>query len=372
MTFASSGAEAIQILNASPHHVVVSDMRMPGMSGADLLRWVTQEQPDTLRIILSGQSDQEGVLRSVGPAHQFLSKPCDPELLIDTIGRALRLRDLLEEPDLRRLVSRLGNLPSLPSLYKQLVDELQAAEPSGQRIGQLIGSDIAMSAKMLQLVNSAFFGMPRKITSVTEATHLLGLSTVKSLVLAAGAFEAVAGSSKDLLLLERLWSRSVLVSGMALRIVSLEQGSPEDQDAAVSAGLLHDIGILILLSCLGDEYHLLLRQAAEHNIPLVGAERSRLNATHAQVGAYLLGTWGIPVPVVEAVAHHHEPAAASLPEFGPLTALHVAIALADRAQAGGSSADGLIDQQYLEAVGKLDRLPLWQDSLEHTPEEASA
>lgn len=372
LSFAISGEEAMGELMRSPHDIVVTDMRMPGMSGADLLRWVAVEHPDTLRIILSGQADEEGILRSVGPAQQFLSKPCEPEMLIDTVRRASHLRDLLAAPELRQLVKRLGTLPSMPAPYTELVEELQAPEPSSQRIGELISSDLAISSKVLQLVNSAFSGVPREVTSPMEAVRLLGLSTLRSLVLAAGAFASVTVDGANRLLLERLWNQSLAVGTTALRIIEMENGSSDAQDAAVSAGLLHDIGALTLFTCIGDDYEQLVREAAAEGIALADAERVQLGATHAELGAYLLGTWGIPIPVVEVVAHHHQPAEIVTAGFGPLTAVHVAAGLAGDASGSCAGLAGQIDEQYLKTIGKLERLPAWRSGCGQAAGQASA
>ena len=154
--FARNGPEALDLLARTPFNVIVSDMRMPGMDGAQLLAEVRDRHPTIVRIVLSGQCDREALLRSVRVAHQCLTKPCDVETLRSTVTRACALRDLLENDKLQRLVSRLKSVPSLPDLYHQVMEELESPEPSIQKVGQIIAQDAGMTAKTLQTVNSAF------------------------------------------------------------------------------------------------------------------------------------------------------------------------------------------------------------------------
>ena len=188
MHFMDGAARALEFMASHPVDIVVSDMIMPGMDGAQLLTEVAKRHPQTVRIILSGHAEREAVLRLVGPAHQYLSKPCDADELRKAIVRAFALRDLLGNEHLKQLTTRIKNLPTLPSLQKQLTEELRKESPSLENIGQLISRDVGMTAKILQLVNSAFFGLAQPIGSPTEATAYLGLNTIRALVLSMGIF----------------------------------------------------------------------------------------------------------------------------------------------------------------------------------------
>ena len=121
MEFVDSGQEALDIMAQKPFDVMVTDMHMPGMDGAQLLERVSQDYANTIRIVLSGQANEEAVFRAVQPMHQYLSKPCDAQTLQDTIERALAMQELLAESSLKQLVSQLSSLPSLPSLYEKWV-----------------------------------------------------------------------------------------------------------------------------------------------------------------------------------------------------------------------------------------------------------
>ncbi len=144
-------------------------MRMPGMDGAQLLDLVKVKFPRTVRIILSGQSDRETILRSVGPSHQYLSKPCDLDELKQRLMRAFALRDMLNDTHLKEVIGRLKTVPSLPALYVAVTEALRSSDSSITEIGNLIAQDMGMSAKVLQLVNSAFFGLSNRVSSPQQA-----------------------------------------------------------------------------------------------------------------------------------------------------------------------------------------------------------
>jgi DNA-binding NtrC family response regulator len=174
MGFVGGGQEALEAYSRSPFDVVVSDMRMPNMDGADLLTEIKRLYPDSIRIILSGQSDAATIMKSVGPAHLYLAKPCDSDELKATIERAYALRRLIGSDSLRQLISTLEALPSIPAAYQEIVACFQDSEASLENIAGIIGKDVGMTAKILKLANSAFFGLATSVNSVERAVSFLG------------------------------------------------------------------------------------------------------------------------------------------------------------------------------------------------------
>jgi HD-like signal output (HDOD) protein len=310
------------------------------------------------RIILSGHSQIDSAVRSAGIAHQFLAKPCDSEALRKTIARVMALRDLLKDCALTDLVAGIGTLPSLPSSYAAINAELASAEPSLKRVAEIVSGDLAMSAKVLQLVNSAFFGLARRVETIEQAVTLLGTDIIRSLVLsnaAFGRFEAVSTRFSA----ERLWNHSLLVGAVATAIARAEGADRATVGETLQAGMLHDVGELVLASHLPEAFDDALRASAARGVPLFVAEREVLGATHAQVGAYLLGLWGLPDSTVEAVAFHHQPDGVAVEAFSPLAAVHVANALVGRAT--GEPEAGRPNESFLAASGLGDRLPRWEE-----------
>ncbi|NTV52039.1 MAG: HDOD domain-containing protein [Candidatus Firestonebacteria bacterium] len=358
---ADSGPAALARMAAASFDVIVSDMRMPGMDGAQLLAEVRQRYPQTIRIILSGQSDQESILRSVGPTHQYLSKPCSAEMLKSTVGRACAIRDILSQDTLRQLLSKIHNLPSLPSLYLEVMKELQSPDASIERVGRIIAKDPAMSAKILQLVNSAFFGFPTRITHPSRAVTILGLEKVKALVLSIHVFSEFQASQLPGFSLESLWDHSLKVANFAKLIAADVGAAPTMVDDCFSAGLLHDTGRLILAGNMTADYARMLAWAQQQKSSLELAEEEIFGATHAEVGAYLLGLWGLPHPIIEAVALHHTPRECFNLEFSPLAAVHVADALDLELKHGGEeNYVSTVDTLYLQSCALLDKLPGWR------------
>jgi HD-like signal output (HDOD) protein len=361
MNFVGDGAKALEFMATTPVDVIVTDMMMPGMDGAQLLTEVMKRHSNTVRVVLSGHADRESVLRLVGPAHQYLSKPCDAEELRTAISRAFALRDLLANEQLKQLATRLRSLPTLPSLHARLTEELRKEEPSLERVTEIVSKDIGMTTKILQLVNSAFFGLPQPITSPNEAVMYLGLATVRSLVLSIQVFsqydqKAIKGFSIDELA-RHCWMTGVF----ARKIAESEHGDPKLDDQCFLAGLLHDVGQLILASGLPDQYAQVLEVARAEGKPVWQAEQEKFGATHAEVGAYLLGLWGLPNPVIEAVALHHRPADATLLRFSPVVAVHVANSFAhDQAGTHNQQPGSKLEEAYLAKLNLVGRIETWR------------
>jgi response regulator RpfG family c-di-GMP phosphodiesterase len=240
MHFAGSGPEALALLAQAPFAAVVSDMRMPGMDGAALLGEVQRRYPQTVRVILSGHADHASTLRSVGSTHQYLAKPCDPDVLRATLERACGVRRLLADCALSTVVSAIGALPSLPSVYVALVSECEAADGSLQKVADVIGQDIAMTAQVLHLVNSAFFGRRRRISDALQAVQLLGLDTLKALVLSAHVFATFDAQAVPGFSLTSVQTHCAATSACA-RLIAVAEGCAEEVvvDTTIAA-LLHE------------------------------------------------------------------------------------------------------------------------------------
>ncbi|WP_051822427.1 response regulator [Desulfonatronum thiodismutans] len=359
--FAPGGKEALELMAATSMDVVVSDMRMPGMDGLQLLTEVKELYPNAARVALSGHMDERMIMGSTKVVHQYLSKPCSPEALIAVLRRLLALRRYLAEEALTCLSSSLEQIPSLPKLYVAIQEELQSSHCSLKKVGEIISTDVGMSAKILQLVNSSFFGMYTKVTSPAQAVNLLGTETVKALVLHVQIFSQYDPRKCPRLSLARLARHSLMTATLTKRICAMENESRDIQEDAFLAGILHDVGKLIFaVNCPG-LYDEILEMVAAKNMSLPAVEREVLGAGHAQLGAYVLGLWGMSDPVLEAIAFHHEPVLSTTTQFVPLTALHAANALTIQLQPEGPTGmpEGL-DADYLAFCGLSDRISLWE------------
>lgn len=363
MAFAGSGEEALKRMANEPVDVIVTDMRMPGMDGASLLQRVMEDYPHTIRFVLSGQSDRETILRSVGPAHQFLAKPCNAEILKSSIERAFALRDLLGSKSIQNFVAHINSIPAMPELYRRLRLELQSEEASISSVAKIVESDLGMTAKILQLVNSAFFGIRQHVSSVTQAVSLLGLDTIKSLVLLIGVFTpAMSQKFPPGLSLEQIWRHGMMVGASALAIAREETNDKVVTNDAFTAGLLHDVGKLVLAENCGDEFARVWTHAVDNQLQTDEVELETFGCNHAQVGAYMLGIWGLPDAVVEAVAFHHKPSECLLQGFGALAAVHVAnVVDHERTGTDQNLLAPMYDVEFLTRAALSHKVTAWRD-----------
>jgi putative nucleotidyltransferase with HDIG domain len=351
MRFVDSGARALEDLESAPCDVVVTDMRMPGMDGAELLRTVSERFPETVRVVLSGYSELRQIVRLVPYAHQYLAKPCEAPQLENLIDRCLQVQELLGQPTLRAVAGRIRKLPAMPRVYAQLRSMLADDSATVEDVAKVVAADPAIAAKILQIVNSAFFRLSRRISSVQQAVTYLGFSTIRNLALSAELFTQwpQCGASTRLNL-DRLQRHVHAVAGAAQ---ALTANTPLADDALL-AGLLHDIGYWVLAQECEPDLARSVQIAAERKIPLHQAETEVIGASHAQIGAYLLGIWGLPYQVIEAVAHHHEPRKVAQSQFDVLAALAVAHSLTPSDDASVFDAplppDSSLDPDYLVAL----------------------
>jgi putative nucleotidyltransferase with HDIG domain len=357
MEFSSSGAAALETLAKAPADVIVSDMRMPGMDGWQLLAEVKKLYPQMVRLVLSGHADPGSIMRSVGVAHQYLAKPCESAALKAAISRTHRLKELLSSDRLAQLVGNVEMLPSAPKAFQEILSCLQEPTATVAQAAQIIGRDVAMTANVIKLVNSAFFGSRQPISTASRAVAYLGLDTLGTLVLGHSAFKSgvttgIAGFS-----LERLWQHS-LDAAMAARTVALyEKLSPTQAEEAFLAGMLHDVGKVVFAT----------RPAATSDDPAVSVEEAtaQMQAHHAEVGAYLLGLWGFPNSIVEAVAFHHSPSQTAGNGLTLPRLIHIADRLVHqrRAECSVPFERGL-EPDLLEKLGSTDRWSEWLAALD--------
>lgn len=348
MRFVGKASEALEVLTREPFDVVVSDLQMPGMDGIQLLSTVQTRWPALLRIISSGSCERHSAVEAARVAHQFLAKPYTTSTLEDTVDRAIRLRHLLQDDALAQLVSGLDRLPTLPDNYTRLTEALRDPSRSLQQIGELVAADAALTAKVLQVVNSAFFALPRRVTSAGEAALFLGIEVLQALVLATDTFGALDADDDVAAHVRELWSHSMEIAART-RVVGKALGATRQAvDGAFMAGLMHEIGGLILCQNRRDDY-LAWQAAVAAGDDSDGVDQRIFGTTRARIAAYLLGTWGLPDEVVGAVAFHRQPAAGNEQGLGPLAVLHLAHGLSPGGRRG-------LDQGYVDRLGLGARL----------------
>jgi HD-like signal output (HDOD) protein/CheY-like chemotaxis protein len=353
MEFVSSGADALESLAAAPADVIVSDMRMPGMDGWQLLGEVKRLYPQTVRLVLSGQADPISVMRTVGTAQMYLAKPCESGTLKAAIVQTQLLRQLLSSDQLALLVGEVGMLPSVPTAFQEILACLQDPAASLADAARIISRDVAMTANIMKMVNSAFFGSRRPVTTTNRAVAYLGMDTLGALVLGHSVFQSGVATGIAEFSLERLWQHSLRTGAAAQAIALSENFSAGKADEAFLAGVLHDVGKVVF--------------ATKAAAPPDDVASSHVNvfaqmeAHHAEVGAYLLGLWGFPNPIVETVAFHHAPSHATSEKGLSLSGIvHIADRLIhQRSENRSESIDLELEPGFLDALGLGHCLPKW-------------
>lgn len=326
---AVDGGSAVAAVASGTLDVVVAAPSLPDMPAATLLGQVRTLRPETSRIALL-EDGQAPSLKVIGLAHRFLPQPLAPEVLLEAVGSLAELRELIDSAQLRNSIGRVEQLPPPPHLYLSLTRALEdESAANAADVAQVIASDPAIAAKVLQLCNSAYFSNGRSIADLRAAVTRLGTATLRDLVLATEVFSMPVAAGIDR---HSLQQRALLASRLARRMLpdsSAELGS--------TAALLADIGLL--LPGVRNAYAPL---AEDGDDTLPG---------HTEAGAYLLGLWGLPMPIVEAVAFHRQPQRSGTRTFWVTGAVHVAVSLA---------AHQPLDEAYLARTGALPRLEGWR------------
>jgi HD-like signal output (HDOD) protein len=360
MTFVTSSDDALAALDCQPHDVVVSDLRMPGMDGASLLALVRDRCPDAVRIVLSGHADIAMVARASAVAHRLIAKPCETSELAGVIESSCALIDMAARVELDRHAIGASALPSVPRIYAELNELMSSGSSSAADAAHVVERDIAIAAKVLQLANCAYFGRRSPVASVTDAVAYLGIEPLRALVLHTVAFEQFDGGPPcPGFSVEALHDHCFRVARLASAIVP----DPRVRGAAFTAGLLHDVGLLVLAWRDRDEVAAMLAIAHEQHRPIDQVERERHGVTHAEVGAHLLALWGLPYAVTEAVARHHDKQSPALP-LDCVSATGVANVLVEELEAAQRLSDlppSEFDPDYLTRPDAAVQVAQWRD-----------
>jgi putative nucleotidyltransferase with HDIG domain len=355
----SSAEEGISVLECTPFDAVVTDLAMPGLNGVEFLAHVVRAQPDSARIVISGHADKLKIAECLSVGHRYLNKPFDPRTLIALLQHITHFRGIISNPKLRSLLGSMGSLPSPPDAFVKISQIIESPYSSVSDIAAEMERDAALTTKILRLVNSAQFGIQRKIVSPEEAIQILGVAFVRDLVLAIQTFTNFQKSPANYAVPSTVWEQSIRTSCAARKLGRALGFSDTVCEQAFLAGLLHDVGKLILITKAHEDYKSLLDYASRFQLSASEAERRLFGVTHAQLGAYLLALWGLPDEVVRIVEHHHSPSLLRDPSLiEPLLLVHVAQGLDD-------SRDGKaqLDSAFLEKEGFPGGLDYWREQL---------
>lgn len=361
--FANSGAEALHLMAKQPIDLIVSDMMMPEMRGDELLKKVSELYPCTVRMILSGYADEDTLKSGMEVAHQYLGKPCSSEILRETILQIFKIQACVCNP---RIIAELGDanqLPSLPKIYQELSAAIADENISIGDIADIFAHDMVLSAKLLHLVNSPYFGMNRLVSNLTDAVNLIGIKKLNSLVLSAHIKNAFPVTSPAMeRYMEYLWLDAGRASELARQIALSEDQQEDRPDQAYLGGLLHNMGLLIFLSRGGNKLNALMNQVKSTDVPVAELETAIFGFTRSEAAAYVLSLWKIPPRIIEAILLQNTPNTTAYNGISALTAVHAASCLLKPSVMSGCNRlfEMTLDTAYLQRINKLERLPDWQ------------
>jgi len=363
ITFAEGGRVALACMEKESYDAIVTDLGMSGMDGRALLEQVAALHPTTLRIAFSGPSQSGLLLRSIGLVHQALSNPFNLDDLIAMIGNAFRLGNRIVDQEVKRAIGSIDYLPSVPSLYQELHTALEREDVTVQVVGDIIRRDMGMTAKILKLVNSSFFGLRRTVENLQEAVAFLGTETIQVLVLAHGLFDQAGTLGTRTLTLEDIWQHSLSVAEGARALAAMEGLSRALKAESFMGGMLHDVGIIVLAKNFPERYDKVVQLSAKEKLPVYTAEQREFGLGHAEVGAYLLGLWGIQPAILRAVSLHHTPSVLRSTSFNPVLAIHLADDLCGAQGHHALFERSELDERALSPLGIRDHMAGWRKVL---------
>ncbi|MCD4651944.1 MAG: HDOD domain-containing protein [Candidatus Cloacimonetes bacterium] len=327
ITFCDSQEAMYAELRKNFFDILIVNIHDTGLSGLDLISRLGKQYPDMIRVVLSDTEDQMLMLRASVVAHQYISKPYDLNTICQAIKRFTRVRELMGNSNLSKLISQMKNLPTPPVIYTQLMRKLKEDDISLSEIGKMIEQDIGMSAEILRVVNSAQFGVRKKVISPTQAVTLLGINMVKDLMLSTHLFSQYEEKPFLGISYKSIWNHGMSTAGICRKISSSEKLGNETTNAAFISGLLHGIGVLVLASEFPETYFETVMRAEKEDIPLQESEYIDFKASHFEVGAYLMGHWGLADSIVEAIAYHQNIQAVAMEYITPTVVVHASNAI---------------------------------------------
>ncbi len=305
--FANSGVDALDILETVDMLLIVSDFNMPFMDGAHLLDIIAEKYPTTIRMLQSASTDVNDNLRTVRSAHRFLAKPLNQKEFSQVLDQIIYLEETLELAQTRTMITSISTIPTIPSVYLELVGMLENPDSSMREIGELVSQDIGLSAKILELVNSSFFGVTNKVSTPENAVTLLGMEIIKGVVVTLDLFSQFSPQTMREFDILYIMEHSFQTAQLSRTIAKYEGLDEEECDTLYTAALLHNIGKLLFITSYPDVYGTFTDEMITTFSPMWEVEQRLIGTTHNEVGAYLLGLWGFSNETVKIIRYYHQP-----------------------------------------------------------------
>jgi len=359
-TLVSNEADALAQLELRSFDALLADFNLGSTDASELLNQALQKRPETVRFLLAHEADLALVAAYVSGPHEILPKPVEPDSLKSRIESGVSLPE--ENPIPNEPEPSADSAPVVvPAVYGELLKAIESPGVTNNQVGQIIAQDAELTAEVLKLAKSTSQRLSRKLTYPAEAVEWLGLETVKALVMARRFLTEHGQLKPGYLSLEKLWQHSTNVAQLAWDLVLFETNDRTLAAEALVAGLLHDLGKVVLASNFDDLYSRVHSLARKHPVALWEIEKEMFGANHGEIGACLVGMWNLPDPIVQAVALHHEPPLGEYRQLTALAAVHIANVLEHQILSSEEfQVSPVISMPFLNEIGLLQRLPVWR------------
>ena len=349
---------ALSLIEKEPVDIVVSDLEMPGMSGGEFLTQLERTQPETMRVVISGYTDELAVARCLMFGHRYLLKPVNRKQIVDLMRRVAGLKQKVTQKKIKAILGASHVIPTPPEIYLRLTEALDTPNTSMEELAEIVELDPGLTAKILQIVNSVAFCPVAPVTNVLEGVKMLGVEALRTMILDLHVQKFFDKRIKDKKLLRKIWNHSMKTAVRARELARAENLSAAESQTCFSAGLLHDVGKLIFAAHSGDEFAGIVERSEKKKEPLDKLETEVFGATHADIGAYLLGMWGLPESIVSAVELHHSLDRITTRGFTPLAAVHIAQNLEPQEHRLEP-----LNLEFVDRIGVTAKLPAWKEML---------
>ena len=358
---------AMQMLREHEFKVVV--IHLSNDDFAFRYKWLRQlvvDFPGVIRVMLNDRLQAHQVAKASELCHRSMLFSSGIRELMYEVSQCFRTSNAANKPVVRDYVGGIKRLPSMPAIYIELNDALASDATGAAEIAAIVEQDPAMSAKILQLVNSAFFALSSHVFKIKDAVVILGVRQIRDLFLVSRLFDHYPQDKNwTSFSFENLFDRCMVVGRFARAICREQRVAADIADKAFLAALLQDLGMLVIATRDAEKYSEVMREAAGMNQPLYAIEKLRLGVNHMEVGACILGLWNLPPEVTEAVLYHSHPNSTAGEKFTPLTAVHIADSiLPDVVNVNDCRISSRISESYLKKLGLQDKLSHWQEMSE--------
>jgi HD-like signal output (HDOD) protein len=358
--YAIGGVEALEFLDTESFDIVVTDLNMPEINGVKLLKYIQKYHSHIVRIVFSSSLTRESI-KSIAPfTHRFIAKPCGVKKLAQAIENSLFIYRELDNKKIQKVLAKTGTIPSLPRIYRELMDKIDDEEFSLKEAASLISSDVGMSANIMKQIN--LLGEGEAIHGIEQAVMLLGLDSIKAIALSTHIFNSMDSVKIPYFTVEKLIRHSMLTAVFAKEITKIELDDQDQADSAFIAGILHDLGAILFVNNFPKKYSDVRNRVHEAERPIADVERNLIGISHGEIGAHLLALWGFPTTILGAVAFHEDPIKRLNDSFSLLTAVFVGSYLADYLDNSDRKygADYLEKSPYIHELSCVGRLEFWK------------